>query len=414
MTTTRTLTLAALLAVLAVPSAALANGYDVPNVNPRDLSLAGSGVAAQADAAAVYGNPAALPRLGPGLQLSLGGTLLQIDTKWTDTSGALTPPTAKTKFKPAPPVSLFGSYGFDVCGQPAAIGAGLNVPAGGNVFWDDDWAGRARIITVDRKIYGAYVAGGLQLHPRLRLGATAVYYYGTEYLKQGIAPFPSAYGELATSGGALSWGASAEFDVPGVPVTIGADYKYQGKMKLEGEGHFSVPPSLASAVQDQAVTHDLTYPSVLNAGVAVRPTSRLLVTGAFTYNWYHVYKSDDFLGTAGTTISVPRNYGDGYTVRLGVEWAASERLDLRIGGLRDISGFKTDTYSPTLPDSNAWAGAVGAGVKVSPDLTLNGTFFYALLDKVTVTGTTEMPGRYETSVWIAALGLSWRTGLGGK
>jgi long-chain fatty acid transport protein len=398
--------------LLLLPAAALANGYDVPNVNPRDLALAGSGVAAQGDAAAAYANPAAMARLGKGLQFSLGGSLLSISTKWTNTTGGLSPSPASTKFKPAPPVSLFGSYGFDVGGHATAIGAGLNVPAGGNVFWDDNWAGRARIITVDRKIYGAYLSGGFELHPSLRLGATAVYYYGTEYLKQGIQPYPDAFGELTTSGGALSWGVSAEFDVPGLPVTVGADYKYKGKMKLEGEGHFQVPAALSTSVQDQALTHDLTYPSVLNAGVAIHATRALLVTAGFTYNWYNVYKSDDFVGAAGTTITVPRNYDNGYTMRLGVEYTASERLALRVGALRDQSGLKTDTYSPTLPDSNTWAGAVGAGWKLTPDLQLNGTFFYALLDKVTTTGTIVMPGTYETNVWIAAVGLSWRTGVG--
>jgi long-chain fatty acid transport protein len=394
---------------LFLPAVALANGYDVPNVNPRDLSLAGSAVAAQNDAAAAYANPAAMARLGPGLQLSLAGSLLVLNTKWTDPSGT---PSSSTKFHPAPPISLFGSYGFDIAGHAAAWGAGLNVPAGGNVFWNDDWPGRSRIITVDRRIYGAYLSAAFEVVPALRLGATAIYYYGTEYLKQGIQPFgPSAYGELSTSGGAMSWGASAEFTVPGAPVTLGADYKYRGKMRLEGDGHFVVPAALGNAVQDQGVTHDLTYPSVLNAAVAVKPLPALLVTGTFTYNWYNVYQADNFVGTAGTTITVPRNYGNGHTFRLGLEYQAFDWLALRVGGLRDISGLKTDTYSATLPDSNAWAGAVGAGVNLTRDLMLNGSFFYAMLDKVTVTGTTEFLGDYKTTVWIAALGLSWRTGV---
>ncbi len=60
-----------LAAVLLVPALALANGYDVPNVNPRDLALVSSGLAAQVDAGAAYANPAAMARLGPGLNLSL-------------------------------------------------------------------------------------------------------------------------------------------------------------------------------------------------------------------------------------------------------------------------------------------------------------------------------------------------------
>ena len=47
------------------------------------------------------------------------------------------------------------------------------------------------------------------------------------------------------------------------------------------------------------------------------------------------------------------------------------------------------------------------------DLALQAAFFYAWLDKVKVTGTTELPGNYQTRVWIASAGVVWRTDLGG-
>jgi ABC-type transport system substrate-binding protein len=71
---------------------------------------------------------------------------------------------------------------------------------------------RGRIITVDRKIYGFYLTGGLELIDGLRIGGGAVYYYGAEYLKQGIQPFPDAYGELSTKGGAFSYGSYPDID----------------------------------------------------------------------------------------------------------------------------------------------------------------------------------------------------------
>jgi long-chain fatty acid transport protein len=82
--------------------------------------------------------------------------------------------------------------------------------------------------------------------------------------------------------------------------------------------------------------------------------------------------------------------------------------------LRDLSGLKTDTYSPTLPDADSWVASVGAGWNAMPGLTVNAAFFRAFLDKVTATGATAFPGSYQTSVWIATLGLSWHTGLGAR
>jgi len=400
------------LAALVAPVLALANGYDVPNTNPRDLAMAGSGVAAQGDAAATYANAAALSRLGPGLQLSVSGSGLFLTTKWNDNTGALTPGSAKTKFKPVPPVTLYGSYGFKLAGYDAAVGLGMNVPAGGNVFWPEDWAGRGRIITVDRKIYGGYLMGSLALSQWVRVGAGAVYYYGTEYLKQGIQPDGVSFGELSTKGGALSGGASLEI-TPSDTVRIGADYKYLGTMKLKGDGHFQVPHPLQPQVQDQSVNHDLTYPSVLNLGVAVKAAPRVLVTLGYTYNWYEVYKSDLFIGEKGTVIPVVRNYGNGQTFRIGAEWDALPALQLRAGLLRDLSGFKSDYYSATLPDGNTWAYSAGAGYQIMPNLSVNVAAFYANIDKVKVTGDIELPGTYKTDVWIGSIGLSWKADAAG-
>lgn len=407
------------LALLA-PAVALANGYDVPNVNPRDLALVSSGLAAQGDAGATYANPAALARMGEGLQLSLGASGLFLSTKWTDTSGTLAPSPASTKFKPVPPVSLFGAYGFKLAGRDAAVGAGMNIVAGGNVFWDDTWAGRGRIITVDRKIYAGYLSGALAITPMVRVGLSAIYYYGTEYLKQGIQPVQDAYAELSTKGGALSGGVSVEV-APTKELTLAADFKYLGKMNLKGDAHFVAPTGLVAAscapgttspfcLQDQNVSHELTYPSVLNVGVAYRAVKPLLLTFTYTYNWYEVYKADEFIGDLGAVVPVTRNYGNGMTFRAGAEYDATSRLQVRLGVERDISGLNTDYYSPTLPDSDSWSVATGAGFMLNPSLQLNAAVFYAMLDKVTATGTEALPGSYSTNVWIVSAGVSWRPG----
>ena len=399
----------ALLAVLA-PGLALANGYDVPNVNPRDLAMTSSGLAAQQDAAATYQLPAALSRMGQGLQLSLAGSGLFIFTEWKDNTGTLSPASSKTKSPPAPPVSLFASYGFKLAGYDAALGAGMNVIAGGNVKWPDDWAGRGRIITVDRKIYAGYLSGSLALSSRVRLGASAIYYYGTEYLKQGIQPNLGSYGELTTKGGKLSGGVSFEADLTD-QLRFAGDMKYLATMRLKGDGHFKVDGPLQTGVQDQGVTHDLTYPSVMNLGLAYQATPTLLVAATYTYNWYEVYKEDRFIGDKGTVIVVPRHYGNGQTFRVGAEYTGFP-VALRAGVERDLSGFDTDRYSATLPDGNTWAYGLGVGIPVMPGLAVNVSAFYADIDKVKVTGHEELPGTYKTDVLIGAIGITYKASAG--
>lgn len=412
-----------LLLAIVLPAVSLANGYDVPNVNPRDLAMGAGGVAIQRDAAAAYANPAALSKV-EGLDVNAAISFLDLTAKWSGPSASasnaqpdLVGKSGQTKFSPVTPVSVFAAYGFKALDRNAGVGFGVNIPGGGNVFFKNDWSGRSRIITVDRKIYGFYLTGGYEVLPQLRLGGGLVYYYGTEYLKQGIQPFSDAYGELNTKGGALSYDLSAEYTLPTIPLTLAVDWKYKATMKLSGNGRFVVPegllPGSTPPPVDQSVKHHLTFPSVLNVGAAYRVVKPLLLTAVWTWNGYSVYKADTFVGSKGTTINVPRNYRNGYTFRLGGEYDLNPDLQLRAGILRDVSGLRTDTYSPSLPDSSAWAGSLGAGWQFRKDLALNATFFYAWLDKVTVTGTTELPGSYNNNVWIASAGVTWRTDLGG-
>ena len=412
--------------VAALAGLALANGYNVPNTNTRDLGLADSARAAQFSAAAVYANPAALAGL-EGLNLSLGISILDLRNDWHGPGGAEAAAagvsgkmTASMKFRPVPPPALFVAYGGKAGEHGWGIGAGWNIVGGGNVFWPDDWAGRFRVVQVDRKIHGFYLTGGLEVVKGVKLGGGLVYYRTVEDLIQGVN-FITSEGqvELAASGGALSYDLSAVVTpVAGFPLTLGLDYKHQGVQKLTGNAHFSnVPAALATSplLQDQGVTHFLTVPNVLNLGAAYRVIPRLLVTAGFTFDRYVVYPQDVFAGDLGASVIVNRKYRNGVTYRLGGEFTATPKLTVRAGVLRDVSGLDKDAYSPTLPDSNAWAGGLGATWAFTSDLALDAALWYAHLDEVTATNTgpqpQAFPGRYNPQAVIYSLAVTWKDPL---
>ncbi len=412
---------------LLLPGLALANGYNLPNTNTRDLGLADSARAAQFSAAAVYANPAALAGL-EGLNLSLGLSLLDLRNDWHGPGGAEAAAAgvsgemnASMKFHAAFPPAFFVAYGGKVGNHGWGIGTGWNIVGGGNVFWPDDWAGRFRVVQVDRKIHAFYFTGGVEVVKGIKLGGGLVYYRTSEDLIQGIN-FVASEGqvELAASGGAVSYDLSALVTpIEGFPLTIGLDYKHQGVQKLTGDAHFSnVPAAFATSpiLQDQAVTHFLTVPNVLNVGAAYRVVPRLLVTAGFTFDRYVVYPQDVFAGDLGATVIVNRKYRNGVTYRLGGELTATPKLTVRAGVLRDVSGLDKDAYSPSLPDSNAWAGGLGATWAFTPDVALDAAVWYAHLDEVTATDTgpfpQAFPGRYNPQAFIYSLAVTWKNPLG--
>lgn len=410
------------LVLSAVPALALANGYNVPNTNARDLGMADSARAAQFSAAATYANPAALAGL-EGLNLSIGISLLDLRTDWSAddaaavASGLPSGGSNSMDFHPVTPPALFVSYGGKLGDRGWGVGAGWNVVAGGNVFWPANWQGRSRIIQVDRKVHAFYLTGGFELIKQVKIGGGLVYYRTTEDLIQSIRYGTTAEGnaELVASGGALSFDASALITpVDGFPLTIGVDYKHQGVQTLEGNVHFfDVPPAFATnqLTQDQAVTHRLTIPNYLNVALAFKATPTLLLTTGFTWDRYEVYQEDRFEGSRGASVVVPRNYSNGYTFRAGAEYEWTPRLTVRGGILRDVSGLDTNAYSPTLPDSNAWALGLGGSWLFTPDLGLDLAIWGAKLDEVSATNTGPSPqamaGTYNSHVLIYSLAVTW-------
>ncbi len=428
-----------LLAVL-LPAATFANGYDVIPLNPRDLAMVGSVVADQKTAGAAFGNPAALSKI-EGLSLDLAGNVLDIRSTWNDTTGAFGFNQTQTDFKPAPPPSLSIAYGTKVGGRGFGVGFSFTVPGGGNQFWpqgsaasdpfQDSWPGRYRIITVSRKVHGFYLTSGYEVARWLRVGGGLIYYRTTEELVQAFTSLaPNMTATLTASGGALSYDLSAEVKpIEDLPLTFGIDYKHQGVQNLTGAVRFSnVPDSLRAQARDQDVSHQLTFPNWLNVGVAYRVVPRLLLTFTWTFNRYIIYDKDTFVGSAGTIqpIVVPRGYSNGHVYRFGAEWSTTDRLKLRAGFLRDISGMPkqpnadglvSSTYSPTLPDSNAVAAAVGFGYDVTPTFTVQAAVFHAWMDDVRSSNTDPaqafnsslpFPGLYQTHVWVYGAGIVYR------
>ena len=415
---------------LALPTAAFANGYDVPNVNPRDLAVGSSFVAAQEDAAATYVNPAALARLD-GLSLSLGGSILDNRTTWNAPAGSgLAGSPTDSVMSAVFPVSLFASYSGVVAGHGLGFGVGFNVPAGAHVFWPDGWAGRERVIKVDRRVYAFYASAGLEIVKQLRVGGGLVVYRGVEDLLLGIGP-GGGTARLSAAGNKASFDLSLEltpFD--DIPLTIAVDYKHQAIMNLTGTAHFAVAPTLQGTLQDQDASHVLPYPNQFHVALAYKLIPPLTLGFTYTLSRYVIYANDFFQPTKPLPdpIVVPRNYGNGYTLRFGAEWLATRHLALRAGFERDISGLPkvsgaspltSPTFSPTLPDSNSWIGAVGAGWKFARNFSISAAFFYAKMDDVQSTATTNtatgpFPGLYNTHVFVYSLGLvyNWMPGEG--
>ena len=409
------LTLASLLLLAA--TAARAGGYAIPAENPRELGLSQATVASQTGPEAIYQNSAALAGQN-GLAISAGIEALYNQTTWTGTDAVPGSATITPKANFPPEIAI--SYGGKVGGMNFGVGAGLLIPGGGSIFWPNNWPGSARIQTVNQKIFLFQAGGALQPIEAVKIGATFLYYGAQEKLTQKLnflnGDANQAEASLGLAGGTPSFGVSAEIKVPGVPLTIGIDYRHSGAMTLKGKVHFEgVPPTYQGLLQDQGVTEEITVPNEIFAGAAYKMMPNLEIMGSWSLERWISYKEDRFVGDTGNlTIVVPRNYKNAYVFRLGAEYTkvpVLEQLTLRAGLLRSISPQPTDTISPSLTDGNSTGLSIGAGYNITPGLRADIGYQYAFFDTVTASGTEAFPGSYATTVHLVSAGVTWRMDL---
>ncbi|GAC1536895.1 MAG: hypothetical protein NVS2B9_02820 [Myxococcales bacterium] len=399
-------------AALMMPAAAFAGGYAIPNSNARDLGMAESVVAAQQGPEAVYGNSAALAGQ-EGFAVTAGVQGIYFRSTWTDTIGAYGNGRTRTLDKLALPPELFAAYGGKVNGMPYGLGAGFTIPGGGFVFWPSDWPGRTSIINVDRKVYNVIVAGGIQPIEQLKIGLGGVYFRTTEKLTQGL-DFGTSQGDIqvATSGGVFSWTASLEAKpVKDAPVTLGMTYRHQAVQDLRGQGHASnVPaPFQAAGLIDQGIGHTLTFPNVLQVGVATTAVNDLLLAAAYQFSRFTVYQQDAFIGDKGVTVTVAREFHNQHVFRLGAEYGGLLReLKVRAGLVRDLSPQPTETLNPSLPDSSSWAANLGATYAFTRDLSGSIGWEHAFFDQTRTSGANPFPGQYNSRADLVGLSLSVR------
>lgn len=396
---------------LLAPASAFAGGYLIPQENSRDLGLSSADVADAEGAGALFTNTSELA--GPqGLQLNLSGEVLNNRTTWTDPnlgSSSIVP-------KYATPISAAVSFGKHLSDDAAfGIGAGVDVPAGGNIYWPNGWQGQESIQSVKQQVFRIAAGVGIQPVKFLKIGATYQRFQATEELHQSLN-FLDHYGDggLGLSGGANSFGLAVDFYVPTIPLRIGATYSHSGDLDLSGSAHFTnVPPAFSTLVHDQNVTEALTVPKVLYIGAAYDVQPNVTLMAAINFEGWGVYHQDHFVGADGFSVTVPRNYREAHVYRAGLEWnMIGVPLDVRISGLRSVSSQPKDTVAPSLTDGNSVAGALGLGISPSKAVRIDVAYQHAIFDKVQATGTTTFPGSYATHVDIFNFGLTIKSDLG--
>ena len=370
-----------------LPALAPAAGFHIREQGTKAMGMANAFVAQADDPSAVFYNPAGIA-FQDGTTVSLGVTVINVpetEFKGTTKLGDLQPGLGVTQNVNTnarddiffPPNFYMTTSRPD---SPWAFGIGM-----GSLFplakrWDTTSPFRDQIKEIAIKPINinptvAYRFDSLNL-------AVAVgvdYTYADVWLEKsacadayalGIAPMPGVsaiqLGELELEADGDGWGYNAGLLwKPSEKLSIGISYRSEIELDFDGDADYQITAAGQSVYSMLAGYSEMTYatnakteitlPDAWSFGVAFKPIERLTVeVDADRFGWSS-YDSLDIYFSENTVLQDslnPKKWDDVWAYRIGMQYAATENLDLRIGYARDNNPIPSETIGPELPDAD--------------------------------------------------------------
>lgn len=342
-----------------------AAGFAIYEWGARDMALGGATVGRADDPAALSSNPAGITQLD-GIQVTAGAMaihpVLDIvadgETDTSDKDALYLPPhfyaTWKVNDRYSLGLATFSRFGL------------------GTVF-DEDWEGRYN--SYEAILQSASINPNVAVKVTDKLSAA----FGVEAMwmnlnlkrKIDFSGFAQPDGDIDLKADGFGYGFNMALHYqPCQYAKLGLSYRSPITMKLTGDADFSDIPGFipGPTFRDTSATGVVTLPDSFSFGVAMYPIEKLSVEVGAVYTLWSKYDElkinfgDPVLPTATPDQSVTaKNWNDVWRFNVGVEYAALDWLDLRLGYVYDNTPVPDETIDYLLPDSDRQIFSGGLG-----------------------------------------------------
>lgn len=395
-------------ACLAMPATILAQGFQVNLQGQKQIGMAGAGVGTAMDGSSVFFNPGAVSMLKDN-EINLGVSPLLFKSAFLKTGSSTV---ENNKDEIAPPFEAYAVWG-PKSGR-YKLGIGAYTPFGGLVNWGDEWSGKYSLISLNLKAIYIQPTISVKITDNIGIGAGFVYNHGDVKLQKAV-PIAQSNGSdskatLNGSGSGYGWNAGIYFKTLS-GVTIGVTHRSKVVTKLtDGDVIFEGPDFVKNQFSTK-FDSELPLPATTSLGFGFYPCAKTTV--AFDINWVHwsVYKQLLFNYNKPTPPSTPspRNYGDGASLKLGINQQQTEKLALRAGIGYAFTPVKDGYVTPEAPDANRLILSAGLGYDFTKKFSLDLSFLYeAVKERKQTNLESNLDGTFKTHVYIPGIGLSYK------
>lgn len=420
--------------LLLMPSTLWASGFGVFTQGAKGLGQANAVVAHPTGPSSLYFNPALLTEV-PGSQIEIGTTGITVDRNY---KSSYTFKTTKADDDWSIPSTLFYTYQKD----KLAAGMGVYFPFGLSTEWPSDYDGRYIATFGDIFSVNFNPAVAYKVSDKLSLAAGLDVVYMSAELKSNINQAFAGFARPPALGGPIfdltmpdikqkfdgdGWGAGFNlglFYKINQTFGLGVSYRSEIDVDIEGDATFTnVDPRLALLFPDGGGDTNITLPQQLAAGLAMHPTSNLIVeVGVRWEDWSSteelVINLDQPVLGQGSQIT-PRDWRATWAYNIGGEYRVSDTVTLLAGYLYGEAAVPASTFEPLIPETDAhlftlgtelgfdsWTVSAAGGYEHHEDGVKN-NLIGDPLDQAGLNPASYANGNYETDIYLVAVSVGY-------
>ena len=388
-----------------VPMLMFAGGFQVNLQGNKQTGMGHLGTALTQGASNVYFNPGSMTFLEDDFSSELGASFIFANVAFQDQSTGIT---ERTDNPVGTPFYAYGSYKIN---EKLAAGLGVYTPYGSTVVWGDDWSGKNLIQDIKLQAIFIQPTVSYKLTEKLGFGAGLNVVLGSVELNRAVAaPFGDNSVNLEGSATAFGFNTGLYFQAT-EDLSIGLTYRSQVDVELtDGDATFNVDPRLATSLPSTTFDATLPLPATTTLGFGYKVNDKLLVSLEGSFVQWSAYESLDFDFANATTPDSenPKNYEDAIIIRVGAQYSATEKLDVRAGFYYDPSPIQDEFFAPETPNSDNLGFSTGASFKATDNFGVDLSLLYILgQERESSYSPENFGGKYASRTFIPGIGLHY-------
>jgi long-chain fatty acid transport protein len=388
----------------------IAGGFKIGLQGQKQLGMGHTGVGFAQDAATIYFNPAGMSFVGS--QLNASFFALMPSTSFHESNTNTLTHAVNQVFTP------FSFYGNVKLSKKMNFGLGIYTPFGSGVLYPNEWTGRYILRSIELQVIYFQPTISYRISDAVSIGGGFVYASGHVDLRkdipiQGAAFAETAHAKLYGKGNGVGYNIGTYIKTD--KINFGLTYHSKVNMKVDnGDAIFeNIPTALASNFpKNNTFNAELPLPSELAFGTSFKISKRTRFAADINYTFWKSFDSLGFDYQMNTsTLSdakSPRLYKNAFSIKGGLQYNASNAIQLRAGAFYDQTPVADGYVAPELPDNNKVGLTCGATFKILERFHIDCSILYESVAKRTQKNLeTGLEGTFQTKAFAPGVGVTY-------